>query len=128
MSDLRQPSVKPSWFLERRNWTLFMIRETTAVIIAGYLVFLLVFLSRLAGGAEAFEAHLAALTHPLAVVGHVLALAGALWHSVTWFNSSSQVMPIFIGERRVPDIWVSIANGYAPLIVLTALIIWAVST
>ncbi len=125
MSNSQRQSAKPGWFLERRNWTLFMIREITAVFIAAYLIFLLVFLSRVAAGAEAFEAHLAALTHPLSVVGHALVLVAALWHAVTWFKNSSQIMPVFIGGRRLPDVWVAIATGYAPLVIISLLVIWA---
>ncbi len=123
----RQP-MGGTWFLRRRRWTLFMIRELTAVGIAAYLLFLLVFLGRLGDGPEAFARFLAMLTSPLAVGLHVVALAAAAWHAVTWFNLTPQVMPVRLGTRRVPGPWIAVATGYVPWLVISALVIWAVQS
>ena len=119
------PPAKPTWFLQRKNWLLFMIRELTSAVIALYLVFFLVFLARLGAGAEAFEDLLASLTHPLAMAAHALAFAASVWHAVSWFNTSAQVMPIRIGTWRMPRVLTVIITGYAPWIILSALVLWA---
>ncbi len=120
-----RPAPGPAWFLQRRNWLLFIIREVTSVALAVYLIFLIVFFARLGAGADAFEGLLATLTHPLARLGHLLALAAAVWHAVTWFNNSAQVMPMRVGVWRMPGAGVAILTGYAPWLILTLLVIWA---
>ena len=104
----------------------FMVRELTSVFIAGYLVFLLVWLRRLGDGPDAFAAMLRATRSLLSVVLHLLALAAAVYHSVTWFNLTPQVMPVRIGEERLPQSAVAIAMGYLPWLVLSGLIVWGV--
>ncbi len=112
------------WFMQRRGFRLFMVREATSVFVAGYLVFLLIWLYRLGQGPEAFAAMIETARHPLAVVLHLMALAGALYHSITWFNLTPKIMPMYLGEDRVPDFWAAICMGYIPWLVVTALIIW----
>ncbi len=119
------PPAGPAWFLQRKNWLLFMIRELTSAVIALYLVFFLVFLARFGGGAWVFEEFLALLTHPLSMAGHALAFAAAVWHSVSWFNTSAQVMPIRIGTWRMPGVATIIITGYAPWLIISALVFWA---
>jgi len=124
---MRKPYVRPmpgTWYLHTWAYRLFMIREVTSVFIAAYLVFLLVWLYRLGQGPEQFEAMLRATRSPLSVVLHVLALAAALYHSCTWFNLTPKVMPVRVGEERLPDLLVAVAMGYFPWIVLSGLLVW----
>ena len=126
---MRKPYVRPmpwTWFLRTAAYRRFMIRELTSVFIAAYLVFLLVWLHRLGEGPEAFGKMLQATRTPWSVVFHVVALAAAVYHSVTWFNLTPQVMPVRIGEERLSNTAVAIAMGYLPWLVLSGLIIWGV--
>ena len=125
--DTRYGTPLPStWFLQRPGYRLFMLREMTSVFLAAYLVFLLVWLYRLGQGPEAFEAMIQAARHPLSIALHLIALAGALYHSITWFNLTPKIMPMYFGEDRVPDLWAAIFMGYLPWAVVTAGILWAV--
>ena len=126
---MRKPYIRPmpkTWFMQNTRYRLFMIRELTSVFISGYLVFLLVWLHRVSQGPQPFEAMVQATRSPLAIVLHLLAFAAALYHSVTWFNLTPQVMPVRIGEDCVPRPIVAVAMGYLPWLVLSGLIIWGV--
>ncbi len=118
---------KWSWFTARPAYILFMVREFTSVFIGAYLILLLVFLSKLGGGEAAFVALLQTLTSPLWMVLHAIALIAALWHSITWFNLTPRAMPVFLGEKRVADPLVAWGMGFAPWIVVSLLIVWAVT-
>ena len=118
---------KWSWFTVRPAYILFMIRELTSVFIAAYLVLLLVFLSKLGSGVDAFVGLLQTLKSPLWMVLHAIALIAALWHSITWFNLTPRAMPVFLGEKRVGDPLVAWGMGFAPWIVVSLLIVWAVT-
>ena len=112
------------WFTRARGYRLFMLREATSVISAGYLVWLLVWLARLGAGPEAYAAMTASATSPAGILLHLLAIVAAVYHSVTWFNLTPKIMPMYIGEDRVPDVWAAVAMGYMPWGVVTAAIIW----
>ena len=57
-----------------------------------------------------------------------LAMAAALFHSITWFNLTPKAMPVFRGENRLADPLVAFGMGYLPWIVVTVLIVWGVCT
>lgn len=115
-----------TWWLKRKTYFLFMVRELTSLFIGGYLVFLLVWLYHLGQGPEQFQALLMNLRQPVSVALHLLALAAALYHSITWFNLTPTAMPLRIGEERLPSAAVAIAMGYLPWMVVSGLILWSV--
>ena len=126
MSGPYRPSMPTGWYLRKQPYRVFMLRELTSVFIAGYLVFLIVLLVRLGQGYEQYAAMMESLRSPLAVIAHGLALAAAVFHSITWFNLTPQVMPMRVGEERVPDAVAAIGAGYLPWLVVSAVILWGV--
>jgi fumarate reductase subunit C len=124
MSKRYEPKQSWSWFLKRPAYVRFMVRELTAVAVGAYLVFLLFLLSSLAQGRDAFIGMLACLESPVVKVLHVIVLAGALYHSITWFNLTPRAVPLFFGEKRAPAALVAIGMGYLPWLVITAIIVW----
>lgn len=115
-----------AWFLERPGYLLFMARELTGFFVAGYLVVLLVTLGRLGGGEAAFAQWLQTLSAPAWKVAHAVALAAAVWHSVTWFAAVPQAMPIHLGEKRLPAPLAAVVMGYGPWLTVTAIVVWGV--
>src|SRR5438874_1605086 len=119
-----RPWNTTGWFLTRPNYIIFMVRELTAVGVLLYLIMLLSFLAKLSPDQkEQFAALLSDLTTPKWIVLHILALAAAVWHAITWFNLTPKAMPVFIGENKAPGAAVAIAMGYAPWAALSILII-----
>ena len=117
-----------SWFMQRRAYRWFMAREATSVFLAGYLVYLIVWMYRLGQGPEGFAAAIDGSRHPFTVAMHVVALMAALFHSITWFNLTPKIMPMYIGEDRIPDFWVAILMGYLPWTVLSVIILWGIGS
>lgn len=124
MSPYRR-SMSATWWLTNRAYFLFMVRELTSVFIAAYLVLFLLVLRKLALGRQAYEAYLQFLGRPGMLAFHVVALAAALFHSITWFNLTPNVLVVRVGEKRVPAVVVAGVN-YAVWIVVSALLIWIV--
>ncbi len=118
--------MSPVWFLGRPGYRRFMAREGTAVCVAAYLVYLLVLLHRIGQGPEAYAAFIAITTKPLSVVVHTLIFGGILYHAITWFNLTPQIMPMYVAEERVPDVWAAIFMGYLPWMAVTVVILWGV--
>lgn len=124
MSPYRR-AMPPTWWFRNRAYFLFMVRELTSIPIAAYLIALLVMLNRLAAGREAYEAYLRFLATPGMVAFHLLALAAALFHAVTWINITPKVLVVRFGEQRVPATLIAGVN-YAAWVVASILIVWIV--
>jgi fumarate reductase subunit C len=121
-----QTPMPATWFLQRPGYRRFMLREATAIILAAYLLYLLFWLYRLGQGPEAYEAMARAGRNPLVIVLHLVAFIAAVYHSITWFNLTPKIMPMYIAEERVPDAWAAIAMGYGPWLAASAFVIWGV--
>jgi len=117
----RRPFVrevpKYSWFFRQPRYLRYMAREVTCIFIGGYTIMLLVGLMRLAEGRAAWDAFLASLGGPASIVLHVLALAFAVYNTVTWFNVTPKALPLQVGEEFLPGAVVTGAHyaGWAVL-------------
>ena len=60
-----------------------MIRESTSVFVGIYAFVLLAGLLSLASGEAAYNDWMAAMTNPLVILFHVVALAAAIYHAIT---------------------------------------------
>ena len=123
-----KPYIRPmpaTWWLKRRPYLVFMLRELSSVFVAIYVVWFLLLLRKLSEGPEAYAAFLEGLRSPLAILFHFVALAFALLHTITWFNLTPQAMPIRRGEDRVPASLIILPN-YVAWFVVSAVLVWIV--
>ncbi|MCP4006240.1 MAG: fumarate reductase subunit C [bacterium] len=126
----RKPYVRPmsnTWWLEKPEYTVYMLRELTSLFVGGYAVVMLLGLIRLSEGQAAYEGFLAALTSPLAIGLHVLALLFAVLHSATFFFAAPAALPLQIGENKVAPAIVAGATYGAWVVVslvVIALVVW----
>lgn len=116
----RQPFT---WWLRRRGYLLYMIRELTAVPIAVWMVLFLVEIARLRQGAAGYQP----LASPAFVVVSLVCLAFALWHTFTFLNLAGLIMRIPLGDRNLPARTI-VTGAFGAFVVVTAvvagLIIW----
>lgn len=110
--------IPATWWLHNIHLVLIMIRELTSLFVAGYAVFLLILIGRANQGWAAFRD---TLLCPTAVVFQVICLPFVIYHSVTWFNITPQVIVLFRGEERVGPLL--IAGGHYVLWLILSLII-----
>ena len=121
-----KPYIRPmpaTWWLKRSPYLLFMLREFSSVFVAAYVVIFLVMIRRLSEGQAAYQAFLASLQSPLAILFHIVALAFALFHTITWFHLTPKAMAVRIGEERVKPALI-IAPNYAAWVVVSAVVAW----
>jgi fumarate reductase subunit C len=111
------------WWLKKAAYAKFMIRDVTSVFIAAYCIFLMVLMQRAAGDAEAFQAFYGKLTSPLSMVLHLIALAFACYHSITFFNLTPRVIVVFRGDEKVPEYLIAGVHYAAWLLVSLVLIV-----
>jgi fumarate reductase subunit C len=109
------------WWLGKRTYTMFIVRELTSVFVAFFAVVSLCLISALTKGPAAYEQFLARMATPLCVALHVIAFLFVLYHAITWFNLTPKAMVVRLGGTRVPD-WFIIAANYGAWIVVSAVV------
>jgi fumarate reductase subunit C len=113
------------WWVHKRSYLLFVMRELSSLFVAWFVVYLLMFVAAVAGGEQAYEDFLDRASSPVLLVVNAVALVFLVLHTVTWFSLTPQAMVLRVGGRRVPGA-VIIAAQYAGLLVVSAFIYWLV--
>ena len=114
--------VSTYWWLGRRSYFLFILRELSSVSVAWVVIFLLALVVRVSQGEAAYRAFLDWSARPLVLALNVLSLAFIALHAVTWFNLAPQAMIVHLGRRRVPGALIA-ASNYAGLAAVSAIIL-----
>jgi len=121
-SKLYHRKMSATWWLKKPSYFFFMLRELSSVFIAIFLVVFLVQLYQLTHGPEAYAAFAHKLSSPGWLAFNLVTLLFALYHSITWFQSSAIVLPLRMGEREMPrNLFVALnvaALGVVSLIIL----------
>ncbi len=121
-----KPYIRPmprDWWLRRLPYLSFMAREVSSIFVAAYVVVFMVMLSRISRGPEAYQTFLDSLQSPLAIFFHVVALAFALIHTLSWFSLTPKAMMLYIGEDRVPS-GLILGSHYVAWIAISAFVVW----
>ena len=111
-----------TWWLNRKPYVLFMVREATCVFVGGYALFLLVLAMR----HDDLQAFSDLLNSPFLIVLQIIALPMVLYHTITWLNLTPKVMVVFRGDERVSETLIAGAN-YVVWAVVSIVILWIVS-
>jgi len=122
----RKPYVREmtsEWIFRHPRYLRYLTREFSCLFIGAWTLMLVCALARLSEGPEAWAAFLEGLKSPLSVAFHVVALAFAVYHSVTWFNLTPKALPLQRGEDFVPDAAISGAH-FAAWAVLSIAILY----
>jgi fumarate reductase subunit C len=109
----RKPYLRPitsEWIFRHPRYLRYMVREFSCLFIGGWTLMMVWGLKQLAQGPAAWSAFLQFLATPASIVFHLLTLAFATYHSVTWFNLTPKALPVQRGEEFVPDAVISGAH------------------
>jgi fumarate reductase subunit C len=120
-----RPPASRLWWVRRRSYMLFVLRELSSLFVAWFVVYLLLLVSAVRRGSDSYQGFLALSGRPWMLALNVVALAFVLLHAVTWFNLAPQAIVVQIGGRRLPARVVAAAH-FAAWAVLSAIIAWVV--
>lgn len=97
-----KPKMAMTWWLKKPTYLLYILRELTAVFVASYAVILLLTVRALSAGTESWAAWIATLQRPGMIAFHVLALAFAVYHSITWFTLAPTALVVKVKDKVLP--------------------------
>ena len=104
------------WWRRNPYFARYMIREGSSVFLAIYTIILMVGLYRLTQGHAAWEGWLAAMTRPISLVFHWLALITVGYHAYTWWKVAPKTAPdLRFGGRPLPEFVITGAGWAATL-------------
>ena len=122
----RKPYIRSmhGWWLKNTYYKKYMVREATSIFVAVYAIILLEGLMALASGEAAWYDWLDSMRSPLPVIFHLIALAAAVYHTITWFAVAPKVAPIImIGKQKVPAVAITAAQ-YVVAVILYITLLW----
>jgi fumarate reductase subunit C len=120
-----KPRVSRLWWLRRRSYTVFVIRELSSVFVAWFVVFLLLLVRAVSQGDREYQRFLDLSADPWMLALNVIALCFVVLHTVTWFNATQQAIVIRLRGRLVPANLI-VALHYAAWVLATGVTAWVV--
>lgn len=110
MSEATETSARPvrtfrrplgnTWWLSRRSYFLYMVREATVIFMVAWLIWFLFQVASLKAGS--YEAP--TIDDYAFIAFSVVCLFFALWHAITFLNLSGLILRVPIGDRYLPAV------------------------
>ena len=117
--------VSTYWWLERRSYLAFILRELSSVFVAWSVAYLLLLVRAVMQGQSRYEEFLAWSGRPFVLVINIVSLTFVALHAITWFNLAPQAMVIRVLGKRVPGPLI-MASNYVAWAVASGLVVWLV--
>ncbi|MET7622712.1 hypothetical protein, partial [Streptomyces sp. NPDC005408] len=89
------------WWLGRRSYLAFVLRELTSVFVAWFVVFLLLLAGAVAEGPGEYERFQDWSATWWVILLNAIALLFVLLHTLTWFGLAPRAMVVRLRGRRV---------------------------
>jgi len=105
-----RPRMSTYWWLERRSYLVFILRELSSVFVAWSIVFLLLVVRAVSQGEEEYRSFLSWAANPLVLLVNLVTLVFVVLHAVTWFNLAPAAIVVRMRGRRVPPVLIAGGN------------------
>ena len=120
-----RPHISTYWWLRKRSYFAFILREISSVFVAWAVLFLLLIVFEVGRGPAAYGAFLEWSRQPWVMALNVSSLLLVGFHAITWFNLAPQALVLRLGHTHVPGFLIA-ASNYAAWVVVSALVAWIV--
>lgn len=111
-----------AWWLKRRSYFVFMMREWSALFVGIYALLLLLLTSKVLESEAAYQSFVDdVLAAPVVIAFHIVALAFAILHTITWFLAVPKGLPLRRGEDLIPPVLI-VGGAYASWIGISVII------
>ena len=117
--------VPPLWWLRRRSYTFFMLRELSSLAVAWFVAYLLLLVSAVARGPAGYQRFLDWSAIPWVLVLNTVALAFVAYHAITFVNLTPQAMVVRLRGNRLPPRMLA-GSIYLGWLLVSAFLAWLV--
>jgi fumarate reductase subunit C len=120
-----RPRVSTYWWLGRRSYLAFILRELSSIFVAWFVVYLLLLVRAVSEGESSYRQFLSWSGRPLVLFVNVVGLSFLVFHAITWFNLAPQALVVHVRGKRVPGALIA-ASNYLAWVAASALVVWLV--
>ena len=120
-----RPHISTYWWLRKRSYFAFILREISSLFVAWSVVYLLLIVYAVGRGPTVYQELLEWSRQPWVIVVNVISLSLVGFHAVTWFNLAPQALVVRLGHTHVPGTVIS-ASNYAAWVVVSAIVAWII--
>lgn len=113
------------WWVSRRSYLIFVLRELSSVFVAWSVVFLLLLVRAVSQGGAEYQRFVDRSSAPGMLALNVVALAFVVFHAITWFNLAPQAMVVRVRGKRLARSRIVLAH-YVAWALLSALAAWLI--
>jgi fumarate reductase subunit C len=117
----RKP-ISTLWWLRRRSYFVFVLRELSSVFVAWFVVYLLFLVNAVSSGSAAYERFRTWSAGPWVLALNAVALVFVLLHAVTWFSLAPKAIVVRVRSWRVPP-GLILALHYLVWVLLSAIVL-----
>ena len=122
---LYRAPVSILWWLRRRSYFFFVLRELSSVFVAWSVVFLLLLIRAVGRGAGPYRDFLDWSATPWVILLNIVTLAFLVLHAITWFNLTPVAMVVRLRGQRVPPAAIA-GSAYLAWVVVSVFVVWMV--
>ena len=111
------------WWLQKRSYFAFILRELSCLFVAWFAVYLLMLVRAIGQGEAAYQDFLAWSASAPVLLLNLVSFGFIVYHAITFFMAAPQAMVVHIGGRRVASRLVGGAH-YLAWMVVSAVVAW----
>jgi fumarate reductase subunit C len=115
--------VSTYWWLRRRSYLAFILRELSSIFVGWFAVYLLLLVHAVSQGEPRYQKFLGWSGNPAVLAVNVVSLVFIVYHAITWFNLAPKAMVVRVAGTRVPGIVIAGSN-YLAWAMASALVGW----
>ena len=117
--------VSTYWWLEKRSYFAFVLREGSCLFVAWFVFYLLLLVHRVLQGDAAYQDFLAWSARPWILLLNIVSFLFLLLHAITFFDAAPRALVVHVGSKRVPERLIGLSH-YAAWFVASVVIFWLV--
>lgn len=121
----RKP-VSTWWWLRKRSYFIFVMRELSSLFVAWLVLYLLLFVRAVFQGEDEYLAFLDRASSGWLLVLNVVAFGFVVLHTVTWFGVTPQAIDLRLRGQKVSKS-VILGAQYVALAVVSGFVFWLVA-
>jgi fumarate reductase subunit C len=120
-----RPRVSTYWWLKRRSYVAFILRELSSIFVAWFVAYLLLLVRAVGDGESSYRQFLGWSGRPVVLFVNVVGLIFVVFHAITWFNLAPQALVVHVRGKRVPGALIA-ASNYLAWAAASVLVVWLV--
>jgi len=117
--------VSTYWWLEKRSYFAFVLREGSCLFVAWFVFYLLLLVRAVLQGEAAYQELLAWSARPWILLLNIVSFLFLILHAVTFFDAAPRALVVHVGTKRVPERMIGLSH-YAAWLVASVVVIWLV--